>query len=193
MNANMLETLGFSKEELQEKLLDRLVQEMNFSESYDDEDNKHLSKSNFDEKLHEMILKKIDEKVLEMAKIHVFPKIDSIIENLVVQKTNNYGEKKGESKTFVEYMIESTQNLMMEKVDNDGRGKGECNRYDWKETDTRISFMINRYLKYSVEEAMKNVMINANKTIAGGIADVVKLKLKEWGESLSLQVMTTKR
>jgi hypothetical protein len=102
-----------------------------------------------------------------------------MIDNLVLQKTNSWGEKVGKSVTFVEYLIEQAHGYMTEKVDSSGKTKEESGGYSFSGTQTRVAHMIHRHLHFNIETAMKEALATANGSIIKGLEETVKLKLAE--------------
>jgi len=179
-----LESLGFTKEELQEKVIERLCQQvMEGTAAYDEDREEYFEKSAFAKKLKGLVTEHIDAKIHEIAAEHVLPRMSEFIENLILQKTNCWGEKQGQSVTIIEYIVQRAEAYMTEKVDLNGKPNTGRDSY-WKASDTRIGHMIDGYLKYHIETAMKDALTTANNSIAEGISATVKMKLEEITKTL---------
>lgn len=92
--------------------------------------------------------------------------------------------------SFLEYLVDRAEAYLTEKVSFDGKTKAESRGYSWNGTQTRLSYLVDRHLHYSIEKAMKNALANANKAIVQGLEDTVKLKLGEIQKSLKVTVKT---
>lgn len=140
---DLFEALGISKKELQDRVVDRLC-----SEITDD----------LYTKLQKQTQEYADKKVADLANKHVFPNINALIEDLTLQKTNQWGEKVGEKVTFIEYLIKQAEAYMNEPLDSQGKTREE-NPFQWQKKQTRIMYLINNHLHNSIESAMKNAII----------------------------------
>lgn len=177
-NAITLESLGFTKNDLQERVIDRLCGQILSGKEYDEDGNEEYADSQFKKKLEERLRAHITETVNAIAEKHVLPNVTSYIENLVLQTTNQWGEKKGAPVSFIEYLVQRTEAYIQEDVDYQGKSKGH-DSYNWSKNTTRISYLINAHLQYNIENAVKTALQTANAAIAGGIEKAVKMKLEE--------------
>jgi hypothetical protein len=183
-----LEALGISKEELTEKLLDRLVEDFTTEPAWDSEDGAaYRKRSTMSDQITKQIREHIDAEVQRLGDQHVLPRVTEIIEGLVIQTTNAYGEKRGEPVTFIEYLIQSADAYMREEVDYNGKTKAQ-EGYNWRKHSTRITYMVDRHLHHSIEAAMKKALADANSSIVGGLEAAVKHALKEATDKLSVTV-----
>ncbi len=110
-----------------------------------------------------------------------------MVENLTIQQTNQWGEKRGESMTFIEYLTQRADHWLREEVSYDGKAKSQSD-YNWRKNGTRVEHMVNSHLQYAVSTAMKNAVDAANKTIIGGLEQAVKIKLGEIAVQLKTEV-----
>lgn len=182
-----LENLGLSREGLAEMVVDQVVQNLLFSASVDDEGREYPHASDFRDKLKTTITETIHAKVREIGDQHLVPTINGMIENLVLQETTKWGEKRGEPVTFTEYMVQRAEAYLHEEVDFHGKTRAESS-YSWSKSGTRISWLVHRHLQLAVESAMKKALENANAMIVGGIEGAVKIKLAEVANQLKVQV-----
>jgi hypothetical protein len=185
-----LEALGITTEELQDRVIDKIVGRILTNREWDYEtEEEYESNSDFARKLKKRVQEMIDQKINDMADKHILPNVSQYIENLTLQETNKWGEKKGESVTFIEYLANRAEEYMREEVDLDGKGKGEQASYSWSGSkQSRITYLIHRHLQYSISEAMKNALKIANASIADGIQETVKMKLAEVVNGIKLSV-----
>jgi hypothetical protein len=117
------------------------------------------------------------------------PLVTDGIEALLLQETNQWGEKKGEPVTFREYMVQRAEAYLREPVNYQGHNKAESrDSYSWKGTQTRLTHMIHQHLHYEIERAMKSALEMANGQIARGIHETARLKLNEIASQLKVEV-----
>ena len=173
-----LESLGLNASDLQERLIDALCERVLSTVVVYGDDGDGFEKSKFGKHLDGVIKARIDADVAAIAEAHVLPKVSEIIEGFCIQKTNEYGEPRGEKLTFVEYLIKRADEYMQEPVNHAGKTKAE-DSYSWSKNTTRISYMINSHLQYSIKTAMEQAMKQANSSIAVGLEQAVKISLQQ--------------
>ncbi len=191
MNTSLtLESLGLTKEEITERVVDRIVDQMLYCEQHDGEGESYKAeRRDFTKAINDHVKARIDAGVEEIAAKHVLPNMQEYIQNVTLQATNEWGTAKGEPLTFIEYLVERAEAYMTEGVDYDGKTQG-AGYGSWKKAQTRIAHMVDKYLHYSIETAMKNALQVANNAIAEGIQETVKIKLGEIQEQLKVKVGT---
>ncbi len=185
-----IESLGFTKEELEQRLIDRIADQMLNELRHDPDGDEWYVTSPFAKKLNEAVKARIDEGIAVIAEKYIFPNAETYIENVTLQATNQWGEKKGDPVTFKEYMAKRAEEYLTEKVSYEGKSRDEANGFSWSGTQTRITYMVGKHLHYSIESTMKEALKNANSAIAKGIQETVKLKLEEVAASLKVGVTT---
>ena len=191
--SELLEQLGIDQQELIDRVVDRAAQklltetthvyESDTGAEYDDEVATPLGQA-----LNERAQKLIDAKIDEIASAHVLPRVSEMVETLVLQETNQWGEKRGKSVTFIEYLVGRAENYLREEVDHHGKTKAEDRGHYWSKHGTRVSYMVHKHLQYHVETAMKQALENANKSIVGGLEKAVKIALDEVSKKLKVRV-----
>ena len=174
---SLLQEIGLTQEEIQDRVIERIAEKSLSHMVMDDEGFDCEVGSSLSRALDKKIKDTINAAVESYGDKHVKPKIVEHIETLVIEKTNSYGEKKGEPITFLEYLIERAEVYMLEAVDMNGKGSGHPHRY--KSDTTRIAYMIDQHLRYEIEGMVKKVMADANSKIAEGLQAAVKMKLNE--------------
>lgn len=191
MTSLTLEALGLTPQEITDRIVDRYVEQLRVTYTADENGDRVDRASDFDRAMQKRITERIDAEVTRLAEMHVLPRVASMVENVVLQKTNSWGEKVGQPVSFVEYLVQRAEAFMTEKVDFKGRSKGEDgNSYSWNGTQTRVAYMLHSHLHYSIETAMKAAVANANSAISAGIAETVKIKLGEIAQNLKVKVET---
>ena len=184
-----IEALGLTKEDIAERVIEQVCHNMLRSVDYHEDGEEEEVPSQFEVKLKERVKAQIDASIENIAGRHVIPNVTDYMEALVLQETNMYGEKKGEPVTFIEYLVQRAEAYIHEKVDMHGKTKAE-DSYNWRGTQTRITYLIDKHLHYSISTAMENALSTANAAIMGGIKDAVEIKLKEVQDSLKVTVKT---
>ncbi|MCR5875118.1 hypothetical protein LRS10_13550 [Phenylobacterium sp. J426] len=185
-----LEVLGLSQEDLANRLVDRLADGLLTDLHYDEDGFEFRGTSPFAKSLNKLVKARLDALVEDLGSKHVLPRVSELVENLVLQETNRWGEPTGKSVTFIEYLVQRAEAYMTEKVNYEGKSKDESGGYSWSGTQTRVAHLIHKHLHYSIETAMKEALANANSAIAKGLLDTVKLKLGEATAALKVAVTT---
>ena len=191
-----LNLLGMTQEELQHRVVDRAAEMMlkttvlaydsDTGGEYEEQYETPLTK-----RLSAIIKERIDAKFTKLADASILPRVTEMLENLTMQETNKWGEKKGERVTFVEYLVQRAENYLREEVDYDGHAKAECrDSYNWSASTTRVAHLVHKHLHVSVERAMKIALENANSAIVGGLKDAVVAALEGVAKKLKVEVST---
>lgn len=179
-----LESLGLTRESLAERIVETIADRLlNGAGDGDESRFEPGIRRELDKKIKEAI----DGAVEKVAEAHLLPKVTGMLEGICLQATNEWGEKKGNPLTFVEYLIQRAEAYMHEKVSFQGKSKSE-DSYNWNPSTTRIAYMVHEHLQYSIQAAMKKAMENANASIIGGINEAVKLKLGEVAKAFQVSV-----
>lgn len=189
MSTITLESLGFTKEDLQERVIEHISAQLLAGKTYDEDGNEEYADSQFKRKLEERLKKHLDDRVNAIAEEHLLPRVTTLMETLVLQTTNKWGEKKGEPVTFIEYLVQRAEEYIKEDVNHAGKSRSE-DSYSWSKSTTRIAYMIHQHLQYNIETAMKKALQEANSAIAGGIEKAVKIKLEEIAAGMKVAVQT---
>lgn len=186
MSAIDLSALGFTQDELRDRVIDRLCDRLMETGDFED--------TEFAGKLNQAIQKRIDHAINRLAEKHVLPNVTQYVENLTLQATNKWGEKTGKPVTFIEYLVERADAYLREDVNYEGQSKEEArNGYDWKRAQTRVMHLVHQHLQYSVSTAMQEALRTANSAIVGGLEEAVKIKLSEFAASLAVAVKVEKK
>lgn len=173
-----IEALGFTKEELQERLIEHIADRVMRSRGYDEDGDEVTLPSDLERRLKDAVTARIDSAVAKIAETHILPNAEHYIENITFQATNKWGEKQAASMTYREYLAKKAEEYLTEQVNYDGKSKAE-DSYNFRGVQSRISHMVHRHLHYEIEKIMKAVVADENSKIAGGIQEAVKLKLGE--------------
>lgn len=175
-----LKAIGITEADLVDRVVDQLVHNILYSRGSDDEGKEFRFASTTKKELDARIVSLINEKVTAIADEHIKPNVNAMIEGIVIQKTNQYGEKDGKPVTFIEYLVGRAERYMVEEVNSEGKSKAESgDSYNWRKAGTRVAMMLDKHLHYSISTAMEQALKSANSQIATGIAETVKIKLNE--------------
>lgn len=191
-----LASIGLTKEELQDRVVsaiaNSLLTTVRFNMDPDinpDEDSGYVENSLLKRKLDAEVMKKIDEAITELGNKHVLPLVTSVIEGHVLQQTNQWGEKKGEPMTFIEYLIDRAGQYIREPVNYNGKSRAEDN-YNWSQKSTRVTWMIDKHLSLAIDKAMTSALKTANESIIGGLKEAVNVALRSVVVTTKTEVKT---
>lgn len=184
-----LEALGITQDKLVELVVERLVENAT-AYIIPGEDGEPVEKtSRLWDALTKRVQHAIDTRIAALAEKNVIPHVTNIMENLVLQTTNKWGEKVGKPVTFIEYMTQRAEAYLTEPVNFEGKSKSEDGYgYGWKQAQTRISHLIHQHLHYSIETAMKNALGTTTSAIREGLLSTAKIKLEEFAKSMNVRV-----
>lgn len=181
-----LKELGFTKEQLQDRVVDQVARRLMESVSIDENgDDRGMGQSAFACKIEERVRTLLGKLIDTAFQKHVGPNVAKYVENLTMTETNRWGEKTGKSSvTFIEYLVARAEAYIVEEVNYQGKTQKE-DSYSWKASHTRIAHMIHEHLHYSIAAAMKKALDTANGHIAAGIKKTVEIKLAEVLQEMS--------
>lgn len=175
MDIKTLEALGVSPKELEERIVDQAVQALLYS-TWSDEDGEEFSRaSKFKQQVEKRVQEAVDEKIAALAAEHVLPRVGEMIEQANMQKTNGYGEPKGEPMTFKEYIAHRAESYMSEEVDFNGKSRAESkDSYNWRASGPRLTVLMKLYIQDTLEKHAKAAVSDVNKVIAKNIEKAAK-------------------
>jgi hypothetical protein len=188
-----LSAIGFTQEELQERVIETLCTSLLSGFGQDPETGDLYTKgNNLKHALDKEIQARVDQRVSEIGAGHVYPAVAAKIETLCLQKTSEWGEPQGEKLSFTEYLIKRAEQYLSEEVDGDGRTAAECRQRgnSFYKRGPRLVTMIDKHLQTSIEAAMKTALADANSVIIGGIAKAAKESLNSLAANLKFAVQT---
>jgi len=185
-----LSALGITQEELQQRVVDRIAESVLRFETSNENGDPVWMESDMSRSMDKLVRERINAEVQRIADAHVLPKVTQMIENITLQQTNEWGEKRGAPVTFIEYLVQRADFYMNEKVSHDGKAKGESGGYSWNGTQTRLTYLVHQHLQYSIETAMKGALSQVNAAIVPALAETAKTKLSEIAASLKVEVRT---
>ena len=99
MDINTLKALGISPEELGSRIVDQAVETLLNTTGFNpDTEEETRYESRFKREIEARVKQAVDDKIAALAAVHLVPRVGEMIENANMQKTNGYGEPKGEPK-----------------------------------------------------------------------------------------------
>lgn len=191
--SDLLEQLGMSQEELQERVVTQTVERLLNSEcvTYDDDGEPcaRTLESKFQAEVRKAISAKIDEKIQELLQTHILPKAETFIENVTLQERTKWGTNVGEPIAFVDYLVKRGEQFLKEVVNCDGLSKDEVSySSDFRGKQTRLAWMIHKHLHYTIESAVKAALTGGAASLADAIVETTKIKMAEISKSLQIGV-----
>lgn len=194
MDTATLQALGITPEELIDRIVAKATEELLTNEAYDEEgDPVGRRATDLARRIEKNIQVHVDAKIQALADQHVLPNVSAYIEGLTLQETNRWGERTGQKMTFIEYLVQRADAYMREEVNFEGKGKAENGSYSWNKSGTRVAFMVNKHLHYSIEQAMTQALTHANSTISQGLEEAVKIALANATAGLKVAVTNKTR
>jgi hypothetical protein len=184
--SSVLNEFGFTKQEIEEKVVSKIADDLMSEYVYDPETGVDAKDTHLAIKFHEIIRKHVERQLNKLAEEYIVPNVRTLIESVCLQATNQWGEKIGEQKTFIEYLTESANNYLSQPVDYQGKPV-ERNRYNQNE-QTRLVHLVNQHLHYSIESAMKDAVDQVKKSIGPALEQTCKIKLNEIVGKLKVEV-----
>jgi len=186
-----LDALGITKEELQDRIVDKAVDTLlGHYEEYDpEEDETVLRDQAFERRVNDSIKERIDTLFAEYAEKHIGPVIAERVANFTIQQTNLYGEKTGESVTLTEYLVKFAQDWMLEDVDSSGKTREQAG-YNFSKAGNRISYAIDKHLHFYIEKAMKELINDGGNILGESIGSAVKTQLEKVTKRLKVKIET---
>lgn len=183
-----LKDIGFTKEELQNRVVDQICTQVMQDEFCDDEGNSCPSKSTFARKLSDEIKKRIDAAVAKIADKHVMPGLTKYIESITFDETNRWGERvKKPAMTFREYLIERMEAYMRDPVNHNGKTEKE-DSYSFRPVGTRIQHAVNENMASNMKRAMEETLKRGHDVLKQGIEDALKIRLKQLFTETTVEV-----
>lgn len=161
--------IGLDQETLQRRVIDAICNSVMRQEGVDgDWEDTPLA-----EKLSRTVKQAVDAKVREIGDERIAPIVKDMIENHCLQKTNGWGEKIGQPVTFTEYLVAQAERYFSEPVTHNGKRPDHYTNG----SQTRIAYMIDQHLQYSISTAIKRALDDMNSQLAKGLSETVKIQL----------------
>lgn len=180
-----IEALGFTKEELQDRVVEKIVAGLMSQEGYDSENDHYFEgKSDFAKEIKNRVVLAIDAKVDAFAKAIIVPLVHQQVDALVVSRTNTFGEKQGEPVTFTEYVVNAANGFLMEEVDYEGKPAKKDN-WSNKKGQTRVTYLLDSHIQYRITEAMTDAVKQVTAMMVEGLGETAKASVQEAMEKVA--------
>lgn len=183
-----LQDLGLTTDELIDRVVAHAANTLLTEVTYDDEGDAVDVSSPLQRKLRAKIQEGIDMAVDTLLAKHIMPLVENKLDTLLLVQTNRWGERKSDPLTFIEYATERADAYLTEQVNYDGKSQKESGGYSWNPHTTRVVFLANKHLQYSITKAMEKALADVNGGITGGIEAAVKQTLAEVQQKLKIEV-----
>jgi hypothetical protein len=193
MNPIDLKSIGITEEELQQRVVDAIVNRMLSSTAFNyDEGQSFTTASPVYRKIQESIKSAIDAKFDMFFESHVCPLVGTKIDDLVIQKTNEWGEKRGEPVTFLEYLIEQAEKHLNEPLDARGRTRSQCaatrDSFNPVRGSTRLANAIDQKIAMHLEQCVTIVVRDATDKVGTAMQDVLKNALETAKDKIKVKI-----
>lgn len=185
-------SLGITNEELQQRLIDRLVEHFTTT-TWMDEDGEpsNRGKSEVAKRIEDAVVGHVNRAVEKIAAETVGNPIESYLAGMTIKTTNSYGEPKGPTVTFVEYLAKQAGEYLNTQVDKDGKPKASQDSYSWKPESTRAMWLVNRSMQSHIVTVMNECLTGHNQKIGEAIADSVRLAIDGVRTNFKITTATT--
>ena len=194
MDIKTLEALGITPEELTNRIVDAAVEQLLTSTGFNPESESEYSyESRFKREIEKRVQESVDTKIAALAEQHVLPRVGEMIEAADMRKTNSYGEAKGPSMTFKEYIANRAEVYMTEDVDYHGNSKADLeakneSTYNWRNCGPRLTVLMRSYIRDSLEKQATAAVADVNKVIADNIKKAAVDAISAAAAGLKVQV-----
>lgn len=174
MDIKTLQSLGISPEELGNRIVDQAVEQLLSATGFDpDSEQERSYETKFKREIQKRIQDAVDAKIASLAAEHLIPRVGELIEQADMRKTSSYGEPKGPSQTFKEYIAHRAETYMSEDVNFNGVSKAEAEAkgdgYGWRNCGPRLTVLMRMYIHDVLEKHAKAAVTDVNAVIAKGM------------------------
>jgi hypothetical protein len=174
MDQQTLETLGISQEDLRQRLVRRLAEELLASEGYDEWNTEPTDATlaarvprQLTDGLRKSVKDAIAAEIARLGDAYAKPLVWQIME-AGIQPTNQYGEPKGDRMTVTELIADAARQYMETRVDRDGKVssyRGGMIRLDWV-----VNEAVRKHVASKIEESIQD----PKSTLAEALTDAVR-------------------
>ncbi|MEL7111405.1 MAG: hypothetical protein AAGK93_00525 [Pseudomonadota bacterium] len=165
-----------------------MVERLLYSEGFDEDGDIEIKSTKFQKQMKERIVAQVDGAIENIAAKNVLPNVEQYLLGFAIERTNQWGERKGEPVSFVEYITGRADEYIREKVDSQGRSKAEAGGYSWSAKQERLAYLIDKHLQYAIENSLAKNLKTVQESIAESVAETVRLRLKEVTTKINVAV-----
>jgi hypothetical protein len=177
-------SLDLSEDELQERVIeaiaDKILGSAGINGALD------FSDAVLRRELNKAVQERMDRGFAELAEKYILPNITTILEELTLQKTNQWGERKGPPCTFIEFFTQCAENYLTEKVDFEGKSAKE--QYHGALNQTRAVYLIHQQLHHDIEKGMREALRTLEAKLVGGLQKTAADILAELVAKTSIKI-----
>jgi len=194
MDKTLIEAIGLTQEEIATRVIEKIAEQIMSESGCDEDGNESRFRSTVARKLTEKVTEAIDATVSRIGAEILAPSVEEMVRGLVIQKTNQWGEKRGEPVTFVQYLTQRADEYLREEVNYNGQSKAEDrDSYNWKAYTTRVTRMIDKHLEIEIANFSRQALVAANGAIAEGIAAAIKGSMKRLIDGVKVSAVVPDR
>lgn len=188
-----LSSIGITEEEIQNRVVASLVEGLMNKSYYDYEEGQEIQAySEFGKRLNAALKSAIDAKFDALVESQIQPLIAAKVDALVIQQTNQWGEKKKEPVTFLEYLVDRADKFMVEPVDSKGRTREECERardsFYQSGTNNRLAAAVDKAIGAHLQNCVNAVVKEAQSKVQTSLSEVLQTALSEAQKNLKVTI-----
>lgn len=184
------EMLGLTKEQMMDRVIDSMADKiMKETIETTDEDGETTWTKGFNTQLNKLVQETADDRLKCIKEENILPKLDELIFGVILQKTNDWGEKKGEPVTFVEYLTAQAEAYMQEMVDGNGKNKAESNNSYWSGRTTRLVYLIDKSMANHFHKVSQELNRHAREALAETLSETMKSYLTEAAGNMKVKLV----
>jgi len=170
-----LKELGFTQEELQQKVVETIVHDLMKQKNYDyDEDCACLGDSAFSRKLSSMMDDKIEESMRAMFEQKASGEIKVMIDEFIINHTDKCGEKINESESLSQFIVKKAESILNERVKFNGV---KSDSYNSRDTTTRLEYMFNKAFDGKVSKLIDESVDHIKQTIENSLEESIQQRI----------------
>ncbi len=186
------EMLGLTKEQMMDRVIDSMAEKvMEGTLRTTDEDGETEWTKSFNTQLNKLVQKTADERLQCLKEENILPKLEELIFEVILQKTNKWGEEKGDPVTFTEYLTEQAESYMQEMVDGYGKTQkesGSSSSY-WTGRTTRLLYLIDKSMTNHFQKVSQELSKHAREALAETLSETMKSYLTEAAGKMKLKLV----
>jgi hypothetical protein len=190
MSSIDLASLGFTKEELQERVVARIADDILTSSGFDDDGEPVAMASGFKKQVAALVTNRVDDAVATLCKQVVDENFADYLSRVQLQRTTHWGEKKGDPMSFVDFITHRAHEYLNEQVDREGKPKNDS--YFRPET-TRAMWLTNAAVHKNIIDVMNQCLTGHNNTVGEAIAIAVKTAIDNVKTSFKVTTTTERK
>ncbi|MFB3894307.1 MAG: hypothetical protein ACE15C_20065 [Phycisphaerae bacterium] len=160
-------TIDINPEELKERIIEDAAAQI--VEQFDEGGLEDLQS-----RIRALMDKKIDESCLGV----VTSLIERGIQALEFQITDRFGKTKEGPETLAEYVVTRADAWLNAHVDYQGKEQSP-NCYGYKDSQTRLTWLIDQHLQYRIGNAMKDAVQRVITSVAPALAETCKVQITQ--------------